>query len=154
MSTDAEVLGFWFGPPPLATRAEWFRKDPAFDDAIRARFGAAVDAAIHGRLPMPEGAEAVLARLILLDQFPRNLFRGQARAFAGDPAALALALDLLDRGDERRLHRLQRWFVYPAAGARRGPVPAGSQRVRSSPNSPPKARTLPARWTTPNATAT
>lgn len=111
MSTDADVLGFWFGPPPLAPRAEWFRKDPAFDDAIRAGFGPAVDAAVDGRLPVPEGTRAVLARLILLDQFPRNLFRGQARAFAGDPAALALALDLIDRGGDRRLHPLQRWFV-------------------------------------------
>jgi uncharacterized protein (DUF924 family) len=109
---DAEVLAFWFGPPPLATRPEWFRKDPAFDEAIRARFGARVDAAIDGTLPAPVGAEAVLARLILLDQFPRNLFRGQARAFAGDPAARVLALDLIDQGGERVLHPLQRWFVY------------------------------------------
>jgi uncharacterized protein (DUF924 family) len=111
-ASDAEVLAFWFGPPPLATRPAWFRKDPAFDDQIRARFGARVDAAIDGGLPAPDGAEAVLARLILLDQFPRNLFRGHARAFAGDPAARALALGLIDRGGERALHPLQRWFVY------------------------------------------
>jgi uncharacterized protein (DUF924 family) len=111
-ASDAEVLAFWFGPPPLAVRAEWFRKDPAFDDTIRARFGARVAAAIDGGLPTPDGAEAVLARLILLDQFPRNLFRGQARAFAGDAQALALALDLIDHGGERALHPLQRWFVY------------------------------------------
>jgi uncharacterized protein (DUF924 family) len=107
----ADVLAFWFGPPPLAARAEWFRKDPAFDEAIRARFGDDVDAAIDGRLPAPEDLDAVLARLILLDQFARNLFRGQARAFAGDPAALALALDLIERGGDRALHPLQRWFV-------------------------------------------
>jgi len=112
---EAEVLAFWFGAPPLAAHAEWFRKDPAFDEAIRARFGARVDDAIDGGLPAPDpadGAETVLARLILLDQFPRNLFRGQARAFAGDPQARALAIDLVDRGGERALHPLQRWFVY------------------------------------------
>mgnify|MGYP001173726566 CR=1 FL=1 len=110
---EAEVLAFWFGAPPLAVRAEWFRKDPAFDEAIRARFGGLVDDAIDGRLPAPSAApEAVLARLILLDQFPRNLFRGQARAFAGDAQALAMALDLIDRGGEGALHPLQRWFVY------------------------------------------
>ena len=113
MTADsAEVLGFWFGAPPLVTRAEWFRKDPAFDETIRARFGARVDDAIDGRLPAPQGAEDTLARLILLDQFPRNLFRGQARAFAGDAQALALALGLIDSGAERALHPLQRWFVY------------------------------------------
>ena len=112
MNADAEVLDFWFGAEPLATRAEWFRKDEAFDARIRARFGGLVDDAIDGRLPLPDGAEAVLARLILLDQFPRNLFRGQARAFAGDATARALALGLIDAGGERVLHPLQRWFVY------------------------------------------
>lgn len=107
-----EVLAFWFGAPPLATRAEWFRKDAAFDEAIRARFGALVDAALDGRLPAPAGTDATLARLILLDQFPRNLFRGQARAFTGDAQARALALTMIDAGAERALHPLQRWFVY------------------------------------------
>lgn len=112
---EAEVLAFWFGAPPLAVRAEWFRKDPAFDEAIRARFGARVDDAIDGRLPALDpsaGPETVLARLILLDQFPRNLFRGQARAFAGDAQARTLALGLIDAGAERTLHPMQRWFVY------------------------------------------
>lgn len=107
-----EVLAFWFGEPPLAARAEWFRKDPDFDEAIRQRFGALVDAALAGTLPPPQGANPALARLIVLDQFPRNLFRGQARAFAGDAQALALALALIDRGEDRALQPLQRWFVY------------------------------------------
>jgi uncharacterized protein (DUF924 family) len=110
---EAAVLGFWFGAPPWSARAEWFRKDPAFDAAIRERFGDLVDAAIDGRLAAPAAdVQAALARLILLDQFPRNLFRGQARAFAGDAQALALALALIDRGAEQALHPLQRWFVY------------------------------------------
>ncbi len=110
---EAAVLGFWFGAPPWSARAEWFRKDPAFDAAIRERFGDLVDAAIDGRLAaVAADVQAALARLILLDQFPRNLFRGQARAFAGDAQALALALALIDRGAEQALHPLQRWFVY------------------------------------------
>lgn len=110
------VLDFWFGPPPLAVRSEWFRKDLAFDERIRALFGAEVDAALDGPLPGPLSARDTLAHIVLRDQFPRNLFRGQARAFAGDPAALALAQRLIaDDGPatgHRSLQPLERWFVY------------------------------------------
>ncbi len=108
----AAVLDFWFGPPPFASRPEWFRKDPAFDDAVRARFGALVDQALAAPLgwgPAPAGR---LAEIVVLDQFPRNLFRGQARAFAGDARARDLALALLDDGGHLALHPLQRWFAY------------------------------------------
>jgi uncharacterized protein (DUF924 family) len=104
------VLEFWFGAPPIASRPEWFRKDPAFDEAIRSRFGALVDDAIAGRLGW--AAEHRLAEILLLDQFPRNLFRGQARAFAGDARAVGLALALIDEGADAALHPLARWFVY------------------------------------------
>lgn len=109
-----EVLGFWFGEPPTATpRAEWFRKDPAFDATIRARFGALVERALAGELAdwdaTPGGA---LARIVLLDQFTRNIFRDTARAFAGDPLALVAAQAMVARGDDRRLSALQRWFAY------------------------------------------
>jgi uncharacterized protein (DUF924 family) len=108
--TAKAVLDFWFGAPPFVSRPEWFRKDPAFDETIRGRFGALVDAAIDGRLGW--GREDRLAEILLLDQFPRNLFRGQARAFAGDARARALALALIDEGADAALHLLQRWFVY------------------------------------------
>lgn len=109
-----QVLQFWFGEPPTATpRAEWFRKDPAFDEAIRARFGALVERALAGGLrdweATPQGA---LARIVLLDQFTRNSFRDTPRAFAGDAQALAAAQALVARGDDRRLAPLERWFVY------------------------------------------
>lgn len=109
-----QVLRFWFGEPPTAaSRAEWFRKDPAFDEAIRARFGALVERALAGGLAdwdaTPRGA---LARVLVLDQFPRNLFRGTARAFAGDAPALAAAQEMVARGDDGRLAPLERWFVY------------------------------------------
>lgn len=116
----AAVLDFWFGPPPLRSRPEWFRKDPAFDEAVRARFGGLVDRVLDGALGGDFGggpdwgddAASVLARIVVLDQFPRNLFRGQARAFAGDARARALALALVDDGRHLALHPLQRWFAY------------------------------------------
>lgn len=113
MNADAAaVLDFWFGAPPLAARAEWFRKDPAFDDSLRARFGPLVDQALEAGLGWGDGNEARLAQIVVLDQFPRNLFRGQARAFAGDARARSLALALVADGGHLALHPLQRWFAY------------------------------------------
>jgi uncharacterized protein (DUF924 family) len=111
--TPAGILAFWFGPPPHATRDVWFRKDPAFDAAIQERFGAAVAAALSGEFATwdatPHGA---LARVILLDQFTRNLHRGTALAFAGDAQALAIAKQAIARGFDRELDRFERWFLY------------------------------------------
>jgi uncharacterized protein (DUF924 family) len=112
--TAQQVLDFWFGEPPGDTpRAEWFRKDPAFDAAIRTHFGVPVEQALAGGLAdwdtTPEGA---LARIVVLDQFTRNIFRDTPRAFAGDALALAAAQGLVARGDDRRLLPLQRWFAY------------------------------------------
>lgn len=112
-----DVLAFWFGRPADTDygqpRAAWFRKDPAFDAAIRGRFLPTVEAALVGGLAdwatTPAGA---LALLLVLDQFPRNLFRGEARAFAGDPQALALATTVVDRGWDAGLLPVQRAFVY------------------------------------------
>ena len=108
-----DVLDFWFGPAPLAQRAEWFRKDAAFDAAIRERFADAIAAALAGDLDAwaatPQGA---LARIVVLDQFTRNAFRDSARAFAGDARALAAACALAERGDDRRLAPLERVFAY------------------------------------------
>jgi uncharacterized protein (DUF924 family) len=110
-----DVLDFWFGPPPqTAQRQEWFRKDPAFDAQIRARFGAPVEAALAGGLREWDVTPATaLARILLLDQFTRNAFRDTARAFAGDALALAAAQALVARGDDRRLPgSAMRVFVY------------------------------------------
>ncbi len=108
----ATVLRFWFGDEPLAVRGEWFRKDPAFDQDIRERFGALVERALAGPLGWDADPASRLAEVIVLDQFPRNLFREQARAFAGDARARTIALSLIDAGDDARLHPLQRWFAY------------------------------------------
>lgn len=109
-----EVLAFWFGPDFAAEQRDvWFRKDPAFDDEIRRRFGTRVDEALAGGLATwdatPWGA---LARIVLLDQFTRNSFRGSARSFAGDPLALAAAQRLVARGDDRLLSGAMRSFAY------------------------------------------
>jgi len=108
-----DVLEFWFGPLPHALRAEWFRKDPASDAAIRTRFGDALDAALAGatRTPHSDVYDA-LAHVVLLDQFTRNAFRDTARAFAGDPEALATAMAVVDAGLDAGLDRYERSFLY------------------------------------------
>jgi uncharacterized protein (DUF924 family) len=117
----AEVRAFWFGPDSGAGaaagfRPEWFRKDPAFDESIRARFGQSVECALALAADAPpswgEAPADMLAEILVLDQFPRNLYRGQARAFAGDARALALALALIGRDDDLRLRPLERLFAY------------------------------------------
>ncbi len=110
------VLDFWFLPPDQpghgAYRPQWFRKDDAFDDTIRERFGAAVDAALNGPPPLDAPDADLLATLLLLDQFTRNIFRGTPRAFAGDPRALQIAEALVVAGRDKNLTPWQRWFAY------------------------------------------
>ncbi len=108
-----EVLDFWFGPAPHAARPEWFRKDAAFDATIRERFGAAIGAALAGGLgEWCADAHGALARVIVLDQFTRNVYRDTPRAFAGDARALATAEYAIARGFERDLDGFERWFLY------------------------------------------
>lgn len=113
MTPFGEVLEFWFGERPGASRREWFVKDPAFDEAIRSRFAVVQEAALAGRLEAwREAPESMLALVIVLDQFSRNLFRNDARAFAGDPRALECANLALARGDDKPLLPVQRQFLY------------------------------------------
>lgn len=87
-----EVLAFWFLGERDTFRAVWFRKDNAFDGEIRARFGAATEAARTGAFAAwAATAPGTLALLILLDQFPRNLYRGSPLAFASDARARDVA---------------------------------------------------------------
>ena len=110
---SGEILDFWFGADPSAVRDDWFRKSDAIDDAIRTRFGPTIEAALAGTLdPWAATPEGTLALILLLDQFTRNTFRGTPRAFAGDEAALEHARRLVGTASDRRLNRLQRWFVY------------------------------------------
>ncbi len=114
------VLDFWFlapgapaGGAARPARPEWFRKDPAFDAAIRERFGKDVDAALAGeREAWNSGAAGCLALILLLDQFTRNIFRDTPQAFAGDAAALALADTAIADACDRALPPVRRWFLY------------------------------------------
>jgi len=103
MTAPADILQFWFGGDLSPWQLErWFRPDPAFDAAIRDRFGALLAPARDGALDRwaatPEGT---LALLLLLDQCPRNLHRGRPEAFAGDAHACTVARQavLRDRHD-------------------------------------------------------
>ena len=112
-----EVLDFWFdapgGPEHGLAREAWFRKDPAFDEAIRARFGALVDEAAVGALDgWVDDGRGALALLVVCDQFPRNLFRGDARAFALDPRALAAARRVVAEGRDLGWRPVERAFAY------------------------------------------
>ena len=108
-TTAAMVLAFWREAGPK----RWFRKDAAFDSGFRARFLAAHELAAHGALGNwsddPEGA---LALLILLDQFPRNAFRGSTQMFATDAQALQLAHRAIGAGFDQRIDADLRNFFY------------------------------------------
>lgn len=103
------VVAFWTDAGPQ----KWFAKDDAFDRDIRDRFLVTHEAAAQGRLSDWENnAEDALALLILLDQFPRNMFRGSARTFATDPLARDIAARAIDRGFDRAVPDNMRNFFY------------------------------------------
>lgn len=107
-----DVLDFWFGTED-AVRAEWFRKDPAFDAEIARRFGPLIDEAVAGGLTdWQSDAGSALARIVLLDQFMRNTRRNRADAFAGDALALAAARHMVASGQDLSLPPVRRGFVY------------------------------------------
>lgn len=106
--TPSAVVAFWKEAGP----AKWFAKDDAFDADFRRRFHDAHVAAarreLDGWIETPEGA---LALLILLDQFPRNCFRGTAHQFATDPLALMFAREAVGRGHHLAFEPELRNFV-------------------------------------------
>ncbi|HKV65824.1 MAG TPA: DUF924 family protein [Rhodanobacteraceae bacterium] len=105
-----DVLHFWFEE---AMPAQLFKKDAAFDAQIRLRFGETHRAAAHGELAAwrdtPEGR---LAEIIVLDQFSRNLFRDDARAFATDGMALVLAQEAIGAGADHIIPETRLAFLY------------------------------------------
>jgi len=112
-----DVLEFWFGAPDSPEfgrpRAPWFVKSAELDAQIRDRFLATHEAAAAGALDAWSSRPlAALALAIVLDQFPRNMFRSTPRAFAADARALALARDAVGQGFDAVLLPVQRWFVY------------------------------------------
>jgi len=110
MSTPRDILQFWFSD---RARLLWFEKDKAFDEEIRARFGALVHDAQMGGLDdwraSPEGA---LGLLLLIDQFARNIYRGQAKAYLGDARARDVAAEAITRGFDQRYPFPDRVFFY------------------------------------------
>lgn len=109
-ATAQQVLDFWFRE---CTPAQWFARDDAFDDRIRQRFGALRERAAKGELTgwraTPHGA---LAEILLLDQFSRNIYRDDPRAFAADPQARACLHAAIRAGHEAALTPAERSFLY------------------------------------------
>jgi len=108
----AEALEFWF---VQSRPRQWFAKDPAFDALLQQRFQGLTRRALSGELDA-WGTEAAggLALVLLLDQFPRQIWRDTAMAFAGDPQALALSLEAVERGwleAEPEQARRQFWLM-------------------------------------------
>ncbi len=109
LASAAEIVKFW----REAGYDRWFKKDVAFDDEIRNRFlGAYEDAAAGKFADWEQTAEGALALLILLDQFPRNMFRGQARAFDTDLMARAITAGALVRGFDSQVPQEMRALFY------------------------------------------
>lgn len=113
-----DVLDFWFLPADAEghgkQRIEWFRKDEAFDAALRERFGGLIVQAMAGGLREWDegGPRGTLARILVLDQFTRNAFRGKPESFGGDTLALLAARQLVDSGEHLALTPVERQFVY------------------------------------------
>ncbi|MBI1187952.1 MAG: DUF924 family protein [Alphaproteobacteria bacterium] len=103
------VVRFW----REAGREAWFAKDEAFDEAIRSRFESLHHAAARGECgAFEESAEGALALVLLLDQFPRNLYRGSAHAFATDALARNAATRAIGRGFDADFEEILRCFFY------------------------------------------
>lgn len=110
---ENDVLTFWFGSGPEEKRDAWFQRDPDFDAEIVVRFTATYEAATAGRLDdMARTPLGCLALVIVLDQFPRNMFREDPRAFATDAKALALARNAIEAGFDAELTEYRRQFLY------------------------------------------
>jgi uncharacterized protein (DUF924 family) len=109
MTTPADVLAFW----REAGMANWFNGGAAFDAECRVRFHDAHHAAARGECEAwLDDADGVLAALILLDQIPRNLFRGSGHAFATDGLARRYALHAVDAGLDAQMPADLRLFAY------------------------------------------
>jgi len=117
ITSPGNVLDFWFGAPGSpefgAPRPAWFRQSDDFDAEIKTRFGQAVEAALtDGLEDWRQDIDGRLALILLLDQFPRNIFRGTAKMFAGDPRARSVAAKAIAAGADKTLLPVQQTFLY------------------------------------------
>lgn len=117
--TIARIHAFWFGELTATglcasdRHALWFGTDAATDAQCREQFGAALAQALDGQLQdWVQTDRGLVALVVLLDQFSRNIHRGSAQAFAGDPMALQLAQDTIASGRDQRLPAIHRVFLY------------------------------------------
>ena len=115
MAGPGDVLDFWFGTGAARGKArrEWYRKDPAFDEELRRRFGELhAQAARHELDHWRADPASLVALVVVLDQFSRNLYRDDPRAFAQDDHARECARQAIARGDEAHLLPAERQFLY------------------------------------------
>ncbi len=117
MSQAKEILDFWFDSPEALDygkpKAFWFAKKSEFDEELRSRFIKDYQRAAAGYLDeWKEFPDSCLALILLLDQFPRNMFRGTPEAFATDWEALSAAQHAIAKGYDQKLLPVQRWFIY------------------------------------------
>jgi uncharacterized protein (DUF924 family) len=119
MKSIESIISYWFGEHPdddavIREKSDlWWKKNPEVDKEIRRRFETLLESELKGELASwgnsPRGR---LARMLLLDQFPRNMYRGSARAFACDERARQLARETLDQSVDRKLRPVERVFLY------------------------------------------
>ncbi len=117
MNKPGEILDFWFGREGEEGYGEfreaWFTKDPEFDREVRDRFEGAYEEAAAGRLEhWKDEAQSCLALIILLDQFTRNMFRGDPKTYATDDKAREAARHAVEHAYDRELSPYGRLFVY------------------------------------------
>lgn len=109
----SRILDFWFDPRHLADPQLWFRQDPTLDQIIRDQFG---DLVSQARTPALDGwtqnPQGTLAMLILLDQFPRNIFRGSPESWSSDAKALNVSTVAIANGFDTQVVSMQQMFFY------------------------------------------
>jgi uncharacterized protein (DUF924 family) len=103
-----DVVAFWLA----AGHERWFEDDVAFDGEIRERFAATYEEAAGLRSDWENSPQSALALVIVLDQFPRNMFRNSARAYAADPLARAVAQRAVGKGFDQKVPMPERTFFY------------------------------------------
>ncbi len=110
MSTHTDVVDFWFGS---LQPEQWFRQSDEVDDLIVERFASLYEEAVADRLdPWLNEPEGALGLVIILDQFPRNMFRGHERSFAFDHKAREVARAAISKGFDMKLPPMKRIFLY------------------------------------------
>ncbi len=110
MTTLHEILDFWYNPPMFA---HWFASTPAIDADILSRYGAVWERAAAGELDAwRDSADGCLALCIVLDQFPLNMFRGQARSFSTEQQAVTVTKHAISQGFDTLLPQERVIFLY------------------------------------------